>query len=87
MFRALRRLFRSEDNKPVLLSFVLQRDQCSRLLGEFGEKYLEDCKVLIIIWENEAGDTMIVSSDNVPDSQAAGMLLQAANKVSMDNGK
>lgn len=87
MFKILRRMFSSKDDKPVLISFVLQRDACSRLLGEFGEKHLEDCRVLLIVWENEAGDLLIASSDNAPDSQAAGMLLQAANRVSMDNGK
>ena len=87
MFKAFRRLFRSEDNKPVMLTFLLQRDQCSRLLGEFGEKYLEDTQSLIIVWKDSQGKVWEKHTDDMNDHEISGFMLAASLKLGLDNGK
>lgn len=86
MLEKIRRIFKSTDKKPVLVSFVLQRDECSRLLGEFGEKELSNCKALIITWQDGNNDLRVITSDSLTDAEAAGMLLIAANTIGKDNG-
>ena len=86
MFQTLRRLFTSKDKKPVMLSFILQRDDCSRLLGEFGEIHLPECSKLIIVWQDGDCDINVKTSNSLADVEAAGMLVIAANLVGGNNG-
>ncbi len=83
----LKKIFRSDDGKPVLISFFLWRDSCSRLIGDFNDKHLPTCKMLILVFEDKDGNKGILTSDGLDDARAAGMLLQAAHKVSQDNGQ
>ena len=81
----MRNPFNSKDKKPVLLSFILQRDECSRLLGEFGEKHLDKCSKLILVWQNGATDINVQTSESLSDIESAGLLMKAAHLVAGDN--
>lgn len=87
MFRWISRILKSEDDKPVMLSFVLQRDECSRLLGEFGEKHLDDAQSLIIVWKDSQGKVWEQHTDSMSDQEISGFLLAASLKLGLDNGK
>lgn len=65
----------------MLISFILQRDDCSRLFGEFGEQHLPECSKLILIWQN--GDDVIkaVHSDSVDREEVIKMLIKATMLV------
>ena len=76
----------SRDNKPVMVSFILQRDDCSRLLGEFGEKHLPNCSKLVIIWKNGSEDVQAVSSRSLESKEAMKMLLATANEIGRESG-
>jgi hypothetical protein len=78
--------FRSKDKKPVLLSFILQRDECSRLLGEFGEKHLDKCSKLILVWKNGTDDINIQGSASLTSDETAGLLMRGAHVVAGDYG-
>ena len=86
MFEGLKRVLFSDDKKPVYLSFVLQRDDCSRMLGDFAEKHLNTCTKLILVWKNGSEDIQIHTSNSLNDSEATGMLFQAFNIVGKTNG-
>jgi hypothetical protein len=73
--------FKSKDKKPVLLSFILQRDECSRLLGEFGEKHLENTSRLILIWQNGSSDINVQATESMTNIEAAGLCMKAAHKI------
>lgn len=80
MLEKLKKLFKSKDNKPVMVSFILARDSCSRLLTDFGEKDLEGCKSLVILWESEDG-VEVRASENICPTQVLGLLVMAQRMV------
>ncbi len=86
MFDALRKILTSKDSKRVMLSFVLQNDECSRMLGEFAEQHLPTCSKLIIVWRNGSKDIKAVSSESLDDVEACGMLRIVATNLERGNG-
>ena len=80
-------LFLGEDRKPLMVSFLLERDECSRLLGEFGEKRLRHCSKLCIIWKNGDGNAYIETSESLKDEEAVGMLIKAAHRIADDGNE
>lgn len=80
-FRKIKKTFKSES-----VTFLLQNNSCSHLVGEFIEKDLQNATSVIIIWQNGDEDIYAISSDNLDDAKTAGMMLSMANKVSSDNG-
>ncbi len=80
----LRKLLTSKDNKPVMVSFVLARDSCSRLLSEFNEEDLPDTENLVIVWQKSSGELGVASSSNTPVAQVIGMLVLAQGLVGGD---
>ncbi len=75
------RFFRTKDKKPLLVSFILQRDDCSRLLGEFGEKHLAECSKLILVWQNGGTVVKAVHSNSLNQEETTKMLLKATMLV------
>ena len=84
LIEKIRRIFNSADDKPVTLSAVLMRDDASRLLGDFNEEYLDDCRQLLIVWVDNEGAVGVVSSNSTDGLTAAGMLSIAAGMVNGD---
>jgi hypothetical protein len=70
-------LFKGKDDKPLLVSFILQQDDCSRLLGEFGEKHLQECSKLVLAWQNGSGQIKAIHSDSLSREDAALLLVKA----------
>lgn len=70
-------VFDTKDNKPMMLSLILQQDHCSRLLGEFAEKHLHECSKLVIVWQNGSSDVKAVHSDSLDAEGAAKLLIKA----------
>lgn len=70
-------LFSGKDKKPLLVSFILQQDDCSRLLGEFGEKHLKECSKLILVWQNGDEVVKVVHSDSLDREGAARLLVKS----------
>ena len=77
------RKYRPRDNKPTYLSFILQRDDCSRLLGEFGEKHLKECSKLVLVWQNGTDAVKAVHSDSVDRRGVIQMLEKAEVLIDM----
>lgn len=86
MFKGLKNLFIANDKKPLMVSLIIQRDDCSRLLCEFGEKRLEHCTKLAIVWKNSGDEAFVETSDSLKDEEAIGMLVKAAHRIGADNG-
>lgn len=84
MFERLKRLFLSEDEKPVMLGFVLARDTCSRLLSDFNDHDLADCEKLILIKLSESGAIETFSSENTSVVEAIGLLRLAEEIIRRD---
>ena len=80
-FRRFKRLFKCES-----VTFLLQNNSCSHLVGKFIEEDLQKATSVIIIWQNGDNDIYAITDDNLDDARAAGMMLSMANKVSSDNG-
>ena len=59
-----RRLMNSEDDKPVTVTAILMRDSCSRLLGQFSDNNLEECRELLLIWREKSGLVHVAISDS-----------------------
>jgi len=77
------RKYRTKDDKPTYLSFILQRDDCSRLLGEFGEKHISECSKLVLVWQNGTDAVKAVHSDSVDRHEAIAMLEKAEVLIDM----
>jgi hypothetical protein len=73
-------------NIPTLVSFVVQRDSCSRLLGEFSEDHLHACKNLVIVWRTERDDINVLSSEELTEQDTEELLTKAICMVRGDNG-
>jgi len=70
------------DNKPLLLSVLLQHDDCSRATGEYVEKYLPQATGQVIVWKNggkEIGG--ILKSESMSDEDAVKILIASANEI------
>jgi len=80
------RLRHSEDNKPVTVTAVLMRDDCSRLLGEFSEAHLGGCRQLVIISRSEDGGISVETSDSLDEITALGLMGIATSLLSGGNG-
>lgn len=76
----------TRDKKPLLVSFILQRDDCSRLLGEFADKHLPKCSKLVIIWKNGSEDIQVISSESTEEKEATMMLIASANEIGERHG-
>ncbi len=75
------------DDKPLLLSVVLQHDDFSRVTGEYVDKYLEHATGQLIIWRNggeEGGG--VLKSESLSDEDAVRLLLTAAKEIGQSNG-
>ncbi len=81
LLEKLKRLFNSEDDKPVTVSFLLGRDCCSRLLADFSEDALHDAEQLVIVWRARDGSLGMCTSSNLDELTAAGMLSAAQQVV------
>ena len=80
-------MVRKKDNKPLLLSVVLQHDDCSRVTGEYVDNYLEHATGQVIIWRNgqeEGGG--VLKSESLSDEDAVKLLLTAAKEIGQSNG-
>ena len=84
--KALSILLHSEDEKPVTMTFLLMRDDCSRLFGEFADRDLRDCRRACIVWETRTGDIKVRSSQSCDDPRAVKLLGTAHAKVLLGNG-
>ena len=82
MFKRLKRLLRSEDNKPVTVTTVLMRDSCSRLLGEFADNDLKNSLELLILSRDHNGDVHVATSESLEDLTAVGLLGIATSLIS-----
>lgn len=74
LFQRLRRLLTSRDDKPVKVSFILENDDCSRLLARFNETDLETCRYLLLVWQDSQGDVQVLSSENCDVVHVVGLL-------------
>jgi len=79
-------IFKSKDKKPVMLSFILQRDECSRLLGEFSERHLAKCSRLILIWQNGTDDINVQTTESLSDIESAGLCIKAGHVIAGEHG-
>jgi len=78
----VRTLMVKRDNKPLLISVLLQRDDCSRATGEYVEKYLPQATGQVIVWKNggkEIGG--ILKSESMSDEDAVKILIASANEI------
>ena len=77
----------NKDNKPLLLSVVLQHDVCSRVIGEYVDKHLPHTTGLVIAWRNgseEGGG--VLKSESLSDESAVKLLLTAAQEIGQEHG-
>jgi len=74
-------------HKPVLVSMLIQHDDCSRLTGEYVDKHLPHATGQVIVWRNggeEGGG--VLKSESMSDEEAVRLLLTAANEIGQKNG-
>lgn len=64
----------------LLLTYFLQKDACSKLTGEFVEKYMPQAKSEIIIWRNEKSGGFL-KTENMTDEDTWKLLQLAANEL------
>lgn len=70
-----------KSGQPLLMSFILQRDDCSRLLGEFGDVHLHECNKLILVWQNGSQDIKVRHSASIESEDEAAILLIKASML------
>ncbi len=83
----VRVLLMKKDRKPLLVSMIIQHDDCSRVTGEYVDKHLPHATGQVIVWRNgkeEGGG--VVKSESLSDEEAVKLLLMAANEIGRGNG-
>ena len=80
-FRRVKKTFKADS-----VTFLLNRDACTKVLSHYYENEMDDTINIIIIGKKESNDIIIISDDSLPDIEVSGILLAAANKVSNGNG-
>lgn len=85
MFDRIKKLFKSSDRKPTTVSFVLGRDDCSRLLIQFSENDLETSEKIMILKIAQDGSVYVFSSQNMSGIECLGLLSIAQGMVSSED--
>lgn len=78
--------FRTKDKKPLLLSFVLQRDSGSRLLGDYYEKYLDKYPQFLIVAKNGGNGVEVFAVNGITIDEASIMCAKGALRIQVQNG-
>ncbi len=80
VFDRIRERFKSKDGRPVTITGILGRDDCSRLLSRFSDNNLSSCESLVIVWRG-AGGLHVETSQNLGAVEAVGLLTIASGLV------
>jgi hypothetical protein len=80
----INQLFIANDGKQLSITTIIQRDDCSRLLGDFCDNNLATCVKAAIVWKTKDDEAYIKTSASLSDDEAIGMLIKAAHRVGVD---
>lgn len=75
------------DGQPVTIGLLLARDSVSRLLSDFNEHELDNCKYLILIHESKDGVLQVEMSDHMDTIYGLGLIDIASNIIKHGGAK